>query len=243
MPMPGAGDPYFYEWYVGLENVIKMLNSDSGIKHVIFQHDEYDTIEDIREAKQNADRVIVLYHGGKEFSAYPSPRLYKICHAMVRAGADLVLCQHSHCIGCHEEYNGAHILYGQGNFHFLDPDPRESWYSELAVEYDTNSGEISFIPLRTTDEYISLAKGDDAEAILEAFKKRSEELKNGEWKRGWHEFCESMRQRYVEAIGNAGRDDSTEIDNAYFGHMLDCEAHTDVWRELFPTCNQTNCTE
>lgn len=47
MPMPGAGDPYFYEWYVGLENVIKMLNPDSGIKHVIFQHDEYDTIDDV----------------------------------------------------------------------------------------------------------------------------------------------------------------------------------------------------
>ena len=33
-------------------------------------------------------------------------------------GADVVLCQHSHCIGCYEQYEGAHILYGQGNFHF-----------------------------------------------------------------------------------------------------------------------------
>ena len=47
MQMPGAGDSYFYEWYVGLENVIKMLNPDSGIKHVVFQHDEYDTIDDV----------------------------------------------------------------------------------------------------------------------------------------------------------------------------------------------------
>lgn len=47
MPMPGAGDPYFYEWYVGLENVIKMLNPDSGIRCVIFQHNEYDTIDDV----------------------------------------------------------------------------------------------------------------------------------------------------------------------------------------------------
>ena len=45
--MPGAGDPYFYEWYVGIENVIKMLNPDSGIRCVIFQHDEYDTIDDV----------------------------------------------------------------------------------------------------------------------------------------------------------------------------------------------------
>ena len=45
--MPGAGDSYFYEWYVGLENVIKMLNPDSGIHCVIFQHDEYNTIDDV----------------------------------------------------------------------------------------------------------------------------------------------------------------------------------------------------
>ena len=206
-------------------------------------YDEYDTIEDIRAAKENANRVIVLYHGGKEFSAYPSPRLHKLCHAMARAGADLILCQHSHCIGCYEEYDECHILYGQGNFHFLDPDPREGWYTELAVEYDTKTGKISFIPLRTTDYYISLAKGEDAKSIMDAFEKRSEELQNGEWKLGWHAFCDGMRDRYIEAIGKAGCDNSTEIDNAYFGHMLDCEAHTDVWRELFPTWNQTNCID
>ena len=47
MEMPGAGDAILYEWYVGLENVIKMLNPDSGIRCVIFQHDEYDTVDDV----------------------------------------------------------------------------------------------------------------------------------------------------------------------------------------------------
>ena len=55
MPMPGAGDPYFYEWYVGLENVIKMLNPDSGIRCVIFQHDEYDTVDDVVVENANGD--------------------------------------------------------------------------------------------------------------------------------------------------------------------------------------------
>lgn len=47
MPTPGIGDPYFYEWYVGLDNVIKMLSPDSGINCVIFQHSEYDAIDDV----------------------------------------------------------------------------------------------------------------------------------------------------------------------------------------------------
>lgn len=58
MPMPGAGDSYFYEWYVGLENVIKMLNPDSGIHCVVFQHDEYDTIDDVVVEKHNSDTQI-----------------------------------------------------------------------------------------------------------------------------------------------------------------------------------------
>jgi len=203
--------------------------------------DEFNTLEDIRAARPGADRVIVIYHGGKEYCRYPSPRLMRVCRAMARAGADLVICQHSHCIGCYEEYEGCHILYGQGNFHFLSDSPQEGWYTSLAVKYDTKSDEIGFVPIRVLDDGITLAKGDDAKEIMEAFEKRNGELKSGEWKRGWHDFCVSMQDRYIESIGKAGRAESTETDNAVFGHYLDCEAHTDVWRELFPTWNQTNC--
>ncbi len=205
--------------------------------------DEFDTLEDVREARKNADRVIVIYHGGKEYCRYPSPRLMRVCRAMARAGADVVLCQHSHCIGCYEEYEGCHILYGQGNFHFIAQSPHECWYTSLAVKYDTKSDEIAFIPIRALEDGITLAKGDDAKQIMDAFEKRNEELKSGEWKRGWHDFCESVRDRYIENIGNAGCPNSTETDNAVFGHFLDCEAHTDVWRELFPTWNMTNCMD
>lgn len=47
MPTPGIGDPYWYEWYIGLEQVINMLDPDTNIKSVIFQHGEYDTIDDV----------------------------------------------------------------------------------------------------------------------------------------------------------------------------------------------------
>ena len=204
-------------------------------------YDPYDTMEDIRAAREQADRVIVLYHGGKEFSRYPSPRLYKLCRAMVKNGADLVLCQHSHCIGCYEAYEGGHILYGQGNFHFMDPDPRESWYTELAVEYDTKANAVSFIPIRSTDDDIMLARGEDKEKILADFEKRNAELASGAWIDGWRAFCEDMRPFYTEAVRNAYADGATEVQNHYFAHLLDCEAHTDVWREIFKTWNHSNC--
>ncbi|MBR0359481.1 MAG: CapA family protein, partial [Clostridia bacterium] len=110
--------------------------------------DEYDTMDDIRDAAKEYDRVIVTFHGGKEYCHYPSPRLYKMCRAMVRAGADVVLCQHSHCIGCYEKYEDGHILYGQGNFHFVAApwvQKPEGWDESLAVKYDTKTNEIEFV--------------------------------------------------------------------------------------------------
>jgi len=206
-------------------------------------YDEYDTMEDIREAKRNSDRVIVIYHGGKEHCRYPSPRLMRLCRAMAKCGADMVLCQHSHCIGCYEMYENCHILYGQGNFHFLADNPNEGWYTSLGVKYDTKTHKIEFTPIRALETGITLAKGDDAKEIMEAFERRNAELQSGEWRRGWHEFCVGMQEKYKTAIAKACLPESTEIDNAYFGHLLDCEAHTDVWRELFPTWNQTNCLD
>ena len=201
--------------------------------------DEYDTIEDIRLAKATHDRVIVMYHGGKELCRYPSPRLHKLCHAMAHSGADIILCQHSHCVGCYENYDGCHILYGQGNFHFVKGKKPE-WHTSLAVEYDTKTHQISFIPLRTNTYGISLAKGEDAKEILREFEERSKTLLTGEWRQGWHEFCETRKAGYTKVLAQAFTPEATATENERFGHYLDCEAHTDVWREIFPTYNMTN---
>ena len=204
--------------------------------------DEFETMDDIRAAKATHERVIVAYHGGKEHCPYPSPRLVRACRAMVRNGADLVLCQHSHCIGAYENYEGGHILYGQGNFQFVSLVKNETWKTGLAVCYDTKANTVEFIPIRENDAEtgIRLAVGEEKENILRGLAKRSETLKTGEWKKGWHEFCLSVEKEYSKKIKRACLDDSTDSENALFAHYLDCEAHTDIWRELFPTYNLTN---
>ena len=204
-------------------------------------YDVYDTPNDIRLAKKNADRVIVLYHGGKEHCRYPSPRLLKLCRNMAECGADLVLCQHSHCIGCYEEYEGAHIVYGTGNFLFhYDGVMPEHWFEGLAVSYDTKENSVAFTPVVHNERGIELSKGEKKEELLGDFKKRNEELKGGLWYEGWKAFCESKRELYERIIASACTPTSTEWDNKAFGHFLECEAHQDVWRELFPTANRWN---
>ncbi len=203
--------------------------------------DPFETMEDIRRAKRESDYVLVIYHGGKEFCHYPSPRLRKACQEMVRCGADAVLCQHSHCIGCYEQFQGAHILYGQGNFHFVKESKEPGWYEGLIVRLNVTGEGMTFeaIPLVSGPDFLELAQGAQKEKILSDLETRSETLKDGSWLQHWHEFCESMREVYKKAICGFQETDGPD-EMQIFSHYLDCEAHTDVWRECFPTWRHTN---
>ena len=64
------------------------------------------------------DYLIVLYHGGAEYLQYPTPLVRRRCHRMADCGADVIITQHTHCIGCEEQYGNSYILHGQGNFLF-----------------------------------------------------------------------------------------------------------------------------
>lgn len=253
LPYTGVGEndtdsrkPYYFECEgkrIGIINVCEheytyALPNRMGAN----PFDPFLTMQDIRECKKNCDYLIAIYHGGKEHCRYPSPRLVNLCHEMVLCGADVVLTQHSHCIGTYECYEGAHIVYGQGNFNFSYPeyqDKSEGWYTGLLVELDiTDSVKIKFHPIVDTFHGCDLAKGEKAEEIMSAFEARNEEQKNGKWRDGWHAFCVAPeREYYHERILNAC---VTDREKQGFAHYLDCEAHTDVWRELYPTWNMTN---
>ena len=136
--------------------------------------DLLETPDHIVELKKQCDYVIVLYHGGKEQYRYPSPDLQKTCRKLVEKGADLVVCQHSHCIGCEEKYLKGRIVYGQGNFLF-DRSNSEYWQTSLLIVLSDNF-EVKYVPLKKNKNTVRLAKGYDAANILEQFNLRSEEI-------------------------------------------------------------------
>ncbi len=199
------------------------------------EYDPYDTNDDIVEAKKNADFVVVMYHGGKEHCRYPSPRLLKACRSMVKHGADLVLCQHTHCIGCYEEYMGAHILYGQGNFVFVEGgDPDELWDYCLLVKAEfTDKVSVEFIPVKVNgDEGIMLCQGEDKERILSELFERSKSLEDGTWQDKWEEFCYSNVCSWYKFLPE-------NLENRV-AVMRECEAHNDVHKVLYKTHHYYN---
>ncbi|SEA08196.1 poly-gamma-glutamate synthesis protein (capsule biosynthesis protein) [Eubacterium aggregans] len=134
--------------------------------------DPLESLDHIRDLSQQVNYTIILLHGGKEHYRYPSPYLQKVCRKMVEKGADLVVCQHSHCIGCEENYKNSKIVYGQGNFIF-DYSDSDFWQTCLLINLDLDSFEISYIPIEK--QYEVIPESTDI-AIMNDFLKRSQEI-------------------------------------------------------------------
>lgn len=210
--------------------------------------DPLESFDHLVELKERCDYLVVLYHGGKEHYRYPSPNLQKVCHKLVDKGADLVLCQHTHCVGCEEKYKSGIIVYGQGNFLF-DYSESEFWNTGLLVQVN-NDLSVSYLPLVKRNEVVRLAAGDEAAKIMAGFEARSQEIQTpGVVAQRYMEFAREMRDNYLMNI--SGRKNILfRILNKLSGHQLaiwglrnryppqalasienylDCEAH----RELF----------
>lgn len=159
-------------------------------------YDEKKSCEEIKALKEKCDYVIVLYHGGKEYYRYPSPKLQDSCRKMISFGANLVICQHSHCIGCEEKYKSGTIVYGQGNFLF---DLANNDYSQtgLLIELDSNF-KISYIPLKKRGNSISIATESEAVEIINAFNFRSKEIQQKDFVvNNYNRFTQEMVETYL----------------------------------------------
>ncbi len=163
----------------------------------------------IRDIRSSCDRLIVLYHGGREHYEYPSPELQKTCRKIADCGASLVICQHSHCIGTTEKWNGATIVYGQGNFIFDATDGEPGFDTGLLVKYtvgDFGADGVSFLPVVRVSGGAALADESKAEEILAAFEVRSRRLRiEGFVSARYRAYAADQKEKLVKVFlsGNA----------------------------------------
>ena len=132
---------------------------------------------------------------------------------------------------------GGHILYGQGNFHFVwheaedEADNGYMWNTGLLAQIDIdNDLKIKFIPCVVDNLSVRCANIDEANQLLTELDVRSQSLKDGTWYDKWREFAISQ-ERY-----RAFPQEMYEE----IAHYFDCEAHTDVCKEIYQTYNATN---
>lgn len=132
---------------------------------------------EINKLKKKCDYLIIIYHGGKEYYQYPTPELKELCEYFVELGGDIVICQHSHCIGCEEKYKDGTIIYGQGNFIFDSDDSNILEKNSLIVdiEFTKEKYNLKYIPIEKSNNLVDLSKNNN---IIKEFDKRTQMAKD-----------------------------------------------------------------
>lgn len=196
----------------------------------------------IKEAKNNADYVVVIVHGGHEFFNLPSQRMVETYHFFVDAGAEAVINHHQHCYSGFEYYKGKPIYYGLGNLCFDWPNKKPSFYIGYCVRLHmgktVSSEELPYIQCkeRPTIDYVE-PKGfrDDLER-LNLIIQNPEQLQkeNLAYYRKMGKDCKGVvtpfSNRYLNALVRGGFLPTmiTQKKKMLWKAYIDCESHRDV---------------
>lgn len=189
--------------------------------------DDLETPDKIKELKEKCDYVIVLYHGGKEHYQYPSPRLRKVCRKLTEKGADLVLCQHTHCVCAEEDFAGGKIIYGQGNFIFAKESNVSTWGDGFLVGVDISADKVNieYFPYKMTEKGVQF---DTSGKILKDYFERSKEIvKDGFIEKKFEEMAEeTVLSRYVTPmLGKKPTKEDLDKVGLQLFHCAECEVH------------------
>jgi len=133
--------------------------------------------QEIKNAKQNADIVVVSFHWGAELSDTPSVTQQKLAHRAVRGGADVVIGHHPHTLQGVERYNGKLIFYSVGNFLFTSPTPKTNDTIIVKLTLAKNGvTDHNIIPVRIDGVRPRIADENESGRIMARLEKLSEGL-------------------------------------------------------------------
>lgn len=91
--------------------------------------------------------IIVSLHWGGEHTLQPVPRQKMEAHQLVRAGADLLVCHHTHTLQTIEDFHGKKIYYSIGNFIFDQQRPLNSRACMVRLRIGKRSLEVETLPV------------------------------------------------------------------------------------------------
>ncbi len=169
-------------------------------------------MEQVQALRAESDFIAVLLHGGKEHYPLPYPRLQQWCRHVIRAGAQAVICQHTHCMGACEDHAGGFISYGQGNLIFPSARHwRPGWDEGYALRFVLHGGgrfEVERLYYRMAAGGIRARRLTGAEETaartqVEAFS--TQVLDEALVRESWRRICLAQRDEYYAMWGGLGR--------------------------------------
>ena len=151
--------------------------NDIGAPYV----DEQQMVEAVKEARKNADVVVVSFHWGTEYKTQPDQRQIDLAHLAIDNGADLVIGNHPHWVQPIELYKDKYIMYAHGNFIF-DQMWSEETKKGVVGKYVFNASElidVEYYPIYIEDYgQPNFMEGQKKMETLQNLKQASLELGN-----------------------------------------------------------------
>ncbi|MGW2306994.1 CapA family protein [Actinomadura luteofluorescens] len=169
------------EWVVNGEFQLEEPGVPPVIRTRVRAADYERVIGRVREVRERVDVVVVTVHWGFGFGSARAEYQRVFGHALVDAGADLVLGHHVHAPQGVEVYRDRVIVYSPGNF--VAQQPRENITPEIEEIYDAFSRDafitvvdlaggdvprVSLVPIMTADHGLPvLADPENARRIAD----------------------------------------------------------------------------
>lgn len=150
-------------------------------------------VKDVKKYKKEDTLVIVNMHWGVEYRETPTDYQTQFGHAILDAGADIIMGSHPHRLESVEKYKDKYIVYSMGDFAFgADPTLLSRMTSMFQLRFTQEDNkivlkDISIVPTyensdgsTTENNYQPLPVfGDDAKKIVDELNRISKPIEGG----------------------------------------------------------------
>jgi poly-gamma-glutamate capsule biosynthesis protein CapA/YwtB (metallophosphatase superfamily) len=230
-------------------------STDKNQPYLANGFNELESYYQIKKAKDLSNNVIVIYHGGNEHYALPSPRIKKLFRFFIDVGASAVICHHSHVASGWEVYKGAPIFFSLGNFLFNNSKQSiHTWHEGLAVVLSFKAALsfecIHFKQMQGTS-FFDLV---DISEIKEKFSVINQRIQDDEFinlefnkfvkvnTKMYNSYLLPYSNKYLAGLINHGMLPSpwTKKKKRYLKTMFYCESHRDVVQQILTNENSNS---
>lgn len=173
-----------------------------------YTFDFIENTKDIQKLRAVVDKVILIYHGGREHYQLPSPEQRRRFRYFVDIGVDAVVAHHTHCVSGYEYYDKKPIIYSLGNFLFdyKKKYQKGKWTKGMSVILSLENGKFipEFIPYhqgRETDPTLRLLEGNEKSNFLEEIKTLSNIIRDEKlFLKYWNEYLITQDRFYLSSL-------------------------------------------
>lgn len=170
--------------------------------------DLIDNFNQIKDSKQKVDKLILIYHGGREHYQLPTPEQRKRFRFFIESGVDAIVAHHTHCISGYEYYLNKPIVYSLGNFIFDYKKKYQTgkWTVGMSVVLSLNGENFKheFIPHfqgRFENSSLQLATGNEKQKLLDEIEKLSSQIINDEeFEKSWNNYLKNDEEFYLSSL-------------------------------------------